>query len=902
MLKIYDVKILHLTEPMGIDDMPYFSWKLSSDNNEVMQTSYAIKITEESDFDKVVWDTGKIFSDRNTFIEYTGKVLKPKTSYRVSVKVTDNQEEEACAETFFETGFLDSGWSGKWIRTMRRPKKRKKGFGRQVPAVWFRKSINLVGEPVRARLYATAHGIYEAYVNCERPDQRIFAPEHTVYDKYLCYQTYDVTSLLKKGENTVAFYVGDGWYHCPNTKPQLKKYDGCYAVLFQLEVTYQDGKQVVFSSDQNVLTAEGAVLSSDIFAGELFDGCRDFWGNDNVWVPVKIVDYGYTNLHGQMGTPVMATEEIAPVSITVNSAGEQIVDFGRNIAGRVRVKIDLEKGKELVLEHGEVLSKDGLFSNNVVASAGVGGGVDQKDIFISGGIPTVYEPHFTYHGFRFVKITGMKVKEEDIRALVLTTIKENLGTFRSSDDRLNQLYYNIRTSQSANMFSIPTDCPQREKAGWTGDMLVYGKTAMLNEDCTAFFSRWLQNMTCDQDKYGIIPMVTPNVGPYPMTGKIIALTSGTKGSGTSSGWGDAAVIVPYSMYQVTGDTRILRQQYETMKKWVNYIITRCKNGTPKKCTRDREIEQYLWDTGYHYGEWLIPSQSKNGLDMKNLKTIMSMSSCYTAPIFGWWSVDTFGKIASILDEENAINAISDRVDHNEQVYQKDAVYYREVAEKMKAAFVKGIIGKDGSMPFDLMGAYVLPIYFDLVPDEFKKTFADNLVKNVEEHGYTMDTGFLATPFLLDSLVKIGRSDIAKKLLWQSNSPSWLYEVDMGATSIWENCFGYDADGNPNDLSFNHYAFGCVADWIFRNTAGLDADTPGFKHLVIRPMLDDNLLFCERTYITEQGEAAVNWKRDGATFQLEVKVPCNSLATVVLPDGQTFEVGSGKYHWQCLLEM
>ena len=401
-----------------------------------------------------------------------------------------------------------------------------------------------------------------------------------------------------------------------------------------------------------------------------------------------------------------------PVKEVLHSPkGETILDFGQNLSGRVRMHVDAPKGTVITLEHCEVLDAEGNYFNNILGAGGVGKGCDQMDRYVSAGTPVVYEPHFTFHGFRYVKVSGLaQVNPEDFTAVALTSKKENAGTFSCSDERLNRLYENTRWSQRSNMMSIPTDCPQREKAGWTGDMLVYAKTAMLNEDCTTLFTRWLDNMSCDQDKYGIVPMVVPCDGSYPATGKMINLMSGCKGKATSSGWGDAAVAVPYAMYRVTGNTVILERQYDCMKKWCDYVITQARTRKPKHTQLPDEIENYLWDTGYHYGEWLIPSQNRNGMDMKNLQKIMAASSCYTAPIFGWYSVATFAKIASILGKTS------------------DAEQYQQTADKMKTAFQKGVIREDGTMPSELMGAYVLPIYFDLVPREHQQTFADHLVK------------------------------------------------------------------------------------------------------------------------------------------------------------------------------
>lgn len=405
----------------------------------------------------------------------------------------------------------------------------------------------------KARLYATCHGVYEAYVNGRRTDERIFAPEHTVYGKYLCFQTYDVTGLLNAGRNVLGMQVGDGWYYCAQTFANMKYPDYDHAVLFMLDVEYAGGTHEHISSDDSVKTAYGPIQSSDLFAGELYDANQEVKGwnttefNDFRWKNCVIGKYHLNNLVAQTGEPVEIIEELPVKQMIHSPKGESILDFGQNMAGFVKMRIHYPKGTKITLEHCEVLDRAGNYINNILSAGGVGKGCDQKDVYICNGEEAVFMPHFTYHGFRYVKVSGVEVNPGDFTACVLSTRKDSVGTFRSSDERLNRLHENILWSQKSNMLSIPTDCPQREKAGWTGDMLVYSKTAMLNEDCTNIFTRWLSNMICDQGTDGEIPQVVPLDGSYPMIGKITSFASGVKGIGTSSGWGDAAVIVPYSI-------------------------------------------------------------------------------------------------------------------------------------------------------------------------------------------------------------------------------------------------------------------------------------------------------------------------------------------------------------------
>ena len=391
----------------------------------------------------------------------------------------------------------------------------------------------------------------------------------------------------------------------------------------------------VICSDEKVKVAYGPVRSSDLYAGECFDAneIQEGWDTADFakaevfvkkgwlrkpetdqWQCAEQAEYDLSNLHAQLGEPVVRVMKLPVKEVLHSPKGETILDFGQIIAGRLEMHVNAPKGTVITLEHCEVLDQEGNYFNNIMGAGGVGKGCDQKDEYISDGRERVYEPAFTFHGFRYVRVSGLDaVNPEDFQAVVLSTKKRDLGTFVTSDERINRLYENTRWSQRSNMMSIPTDCPQREKAGWTGDMLVYSKTAMLNEDCTVFFTRWLDNVACDQDEYGIVPMVVPNVGSYAKMGKMMNMMFGGKGKGTSAGWGDAAVMVPYQMYQVTGNTVILERQYDCMKKWCDYVINQAKTRAPKGCTRPAEIEEYLWDTGFHYGEWLIPSQNKKDL-------------------------------------------------------------------------------------------------------------------------------------------------------------------------------------------------------------------------------------------------------------------------------------------------
>lgn len=876
-----------MVRPLGIEENPYFSWMLISGEKNVMQTSYSLQVIDEAG--RVIWNTGKVLSEQSAYVNYEGKTLKSRTRYVWKVTVEDNHGNLAEASSEFETALLnkEEDWCAVWVKSPFPVMERQAHLGEQPPAVMFRQMVKLAKEVKKARLYATCHGVYHLTVNAKRPDNREFAPECTVYRDYLCYQTYDVTSLVRQGDNVIGMHVGDGWYHGFMTKAQDETYDAAFAILTQLEVSYTDGTTACFVSDETVKVKESPVRCSDLFAGERYDANLMPYGwdlpgfEDTDWMQGIPADFGYHNLKAQYGQPVRPIMTLPVKEILISPKGERIIDFGQVIAGRVRLNIDMPAGKQVTILHTEGLDALGnFFDNNPTA--------DQRIEYISDGKASVYEPHFTFQGFRYVMIDGIEeIRAEDIAAVVLSSEKENVGTFSCSNADINRLYENTRWSQQANMLSLPTDCPQREKAGWTGDIQVYAKTALLNEDITPFLTRWLANLSCEQKSNGSVPFVVPLAGAYIGQYQMYEKQFQTPDAVAPAGWADAAVLIPYDMYLLTGNTSILRQQYVSMKKWCNFILKTAEENRPPDSTLPKDIERYLWNTGHHYGEHLIPSYSRDGYNEKTFEAI-AVSTKYVAPIYGYYSISKMAEIAELLE------------------YGEDAAYYGEMAKRMRAAFQKGVIDSEGNMPADLMGAYAMPIYYDLVPENQKKKFAENLVRKMEENGGCLDTGFLGTPVLQDALCKIGRQDLAYDLLFQDKAPSWLYEVNHGATSIWESWFALDDDGAPFVseiygmtfcMSLNHYAFGCVDEWMFRNINGIDHAAPGFKKIVIEPRVDSRLNWAKRSFLSEYGTIISEWEREDEHFRLNVTIPCNTTAEIILPDGTRHLRGSGSYQFQ-----
>lgn len=882
-MKLVDLKVLGQRHPLGIDENPYFSWIIESNEKNVRQKSWHIIVY---DTDKIIWDSGVIESEESAFVPYQGEPLSEKTTFTWSVTITDQNGNSASEESFFETGFKKGkSWKAHWVETPF-SMKRKTGFGNGPAASVFRKTFSLADKKIsRARVYATCHGIYELTINGQSPDDRLFAPENTYYAKYLCYQTYDITDQLKPGSNNmIGMTVGDGWYCGSRTKPEIKDYNGRHAVLFQLEVIYEDKSSEIITSDNQVKVSQGAIRFNDLYGGEKYDanyalkGWTDSNYDDSSWRKGIEASYGYSNLVAQLGEPVRKIMELPCKKISISPKGETILDFGRIIAGSIQAVIDLPKGSEVSFEATEVLDKDGNYFNNMMIK-----GVDQKLVYVSDGKPGIFEPHFSFQGFRYLKVTGITdAIPKNFTAVVFSTDSEDISTFECSDNRINQLYKNIRWSQRSNTLSIPTDCPQREKAGWTGDAQIFCRTALLNEDGTNFWTRWLRNLACEQKKSGAVPMVIPMNGIYTPMFKLFGLLFGDKDHvPASAGWSDAATIVPFQMYQITGNKEILRSQYESMHSWTDYVYHVAKNRHVKTRGLERKYEKRLWNKGFHWGEWLIPSFSKNGYGLETVKSVFETRK-YVAPIYSYYSTRIMAKTAAILGKK------------------ADCELYTRRAEDIKEAFYKWLKANHGEMPMRIMGAYVMPIYYNLVPDEYKEKFADTLVELLKENDYCLDTGFLGTPCLFDALTKIGRLDLAYKVFLQDKSPSYMSEIKQGASTIWESWFVYKKDGDPMAMSLNHYAFGCVADWMYRTINGLEPIKAGFKRFRIEPKPHSSLTYGKREYKTAYGWIRTGWTRNKNNFKIKVTVPCNTDAVVTLPDGKEHHVGSGTYLFETKL--
>jgi len=873
--EVANLRIESQINPCGIDvRTPGFSWTLSSPRRGVVQSAYRIvaALADQpwTDATKYVWDTGVVASGQSVHIPYQGQALESRRRYQWKVKVWDTRgvESDWSHTALWEMALLDRmDWKARWIEPDQEPaiaedpidmmdmfrgkyNDTPDNVERLKPPQYLRKCFELSSEFQQARAYVTAHGIYRLEINGRRVGDREFAPEYTSYHDYLQYQTYDVTDFLVPGENAVGVVLADGWFAGRiSITGDSCQYGNRLGLLLQLEIELPDGSRQTIVSDGQFKSSTGPLLYSDLVIGEKYDARLEItgWSNvnfdDSCWRNVTETECGFDNLVASYGEPVRAVERFPAKEIIHTSVGETVVDIGQVIAGRIRVTLRGAAGTEVTLEHSEVLDERGNFMRNIN-----GRNKDQKDVYIlRGGGDESYEPQFTFHGFRYVKISGYDglLNVTDVTAVVISSDLRLTGSFECSDSRINRLQQNIVWSQKANFLSIPTDCPQRERAGWTGDIQVFAPTACFNMDVQAFLTRWLRNLAIEQTEDGQVP----NIVPWDRTSRMRDEASGNL---SSAGWGDACVIVPWTLYQAYGDKRVLIENYDTMVKWVDYVI---KSAGPT----------YLWNTGFHFGDWLTPSLTLS-LDGKNVNMMNSaiLTKELVATCFYAYSTELMAAISDELGKRS------------------EAVRYRELNTKVRQAFAEQYLQPDGRLQAHFQGIYVLALRFKMVPETRIEAVFGQLIRLIEENGNKLDTGFMSVPFLMDVLCVNGRKDLAYKLLFQTECPSWLYEVENGATTIWESWAAILPDGRVNRVSYNHYAFGCIGDWMYRKIAGLGHLEPGYKTIRIEPDLDCGLTYAKAAYDCLYGTVSTHWTRNGNRWSLEVRIPPNTEALVFLP--------------------
>ncbi|WP_456285341.1 glycoside hydrolase family 78 protein [Microbacterium sp. JZ70] len=856
---------------------PLFGWRIGGSETQI---AYEIEVR---DAQGVMWSTGRVASPENVDIPYRGRALRSDADYSWQLTVWFASGRSAAERATFGTALLDADEPrASWVVPAQRKTHIERYTIAQIlageagsplppeerlrPPQHVRQIVDLADRPVRARLYATARGIYTAHVNGVEVSDEVLAPGFDSYNSRISVQCFDVTDLLVPGHNVIGLTVADGWYAGRvGMSGSSAPYGDELAVLWHLSAAYVDGTGERWSSgDVPARSARGGWDYADLFIGERFDARRKTagWGDvgfdDAGWSACTLAPANPTQLVPRSDEPVRRTQML-PCEIRREGDGSWSVDVGQVIAGRLRVRVRAEEGTRIDIEHSEVMSAGGVFFDNIV-----GPNKDQRDVLItSGAVFDEYEPTFTFHGFRYARLTGdAPFLVESAAAVVIGSDLPVTSRFRASDSRLARLHENIVWSQRGNFLSIPTDCPQRERAGWTGDVQVFAPSATVNMDVRSFLERWLANARADQLPDGVIPTVVPEIPTHSER-----VQDDVRGA---AGWGDAIVLVPWTLYERYGDVRALEENYEAMLAWVDFQQREAEAAIPGRLDAERASAESLarhrvmWNTGWQFGDWLVPSVVREGLDPVEMAKPRLSSEIVTA-MYHAHTTRTAARVARVLGDRTRAGELDVR------------------ADRIASAFADEYVAEDGTLPIPLQGHYVLALAFGLIPESVRSAAFAELVRLVHVAADHLDTGFLSTPHLLDVLWDGGERDLARRLLLQDTSPSWLYAVAQGATTIWESWEAILPDGTPTRSSMNHYAFGSVDDWIIRKIGGIACAAPGYAEIVIAPDVEGPLDWAETSIETVRGTAAVRWRRSGTAVDIEVVVPSGAVARVEVGD-------------------
>ncbi|MGQ9592017.1 MAG: glycoside hydrolase family 78 protein [Planctomycetota bacterium] len=868
----------YLVDPLAVERArPRLGWILSSSARGVRQTAYRILVSSSPEKlasgEGDLWDSGRVESSETNQIAYAGKPLGSleRAFWKVRVWTNAGGASPWSAPGTWRAGFVrPEDWGARWVGC-RDPLPEGDPTPAQ-PSPYFRKEFELPAAPKRAVLTATALGLYELRLNGAKVGDALLSPEWTDYRRRIQYQAYDATGLLRKGRNAIGAILGEGWYagrigisHVVPDGKLRNHYGRRLALLARLDVELEDGRTVTVATDASWrATNRGPILSSCILDGEAYDSRLDMPGwdsagfDDSAWSAVEELPAPAAALVAQPNEPVRVTEELRPVRISEPSPGKYVVDFGQVLSGVTRIRVRGEAGTTVTLRHAEVLSADGniyrdnlrmdVYAKDPSLKYGKYLGARQEDRYTLRGLgEEVFQPRFTYHGFRYVEVTGLRENPtpDSIVALAFHSAPPVAGSFECSSPLLNRLARNIVWTHRDNMHSVPTDCPQRdERCGWMGDMLVFAQTACFDMDMAAFFTKWvgdIRDAQADDGRY-------PDIAPHPFD-------PNARFSGVPA-WGDAGTVVPWRMYVNYGDRRVLEEHFDSARRWVDWIAAQ---------NPDR-----LWKNRRHndYGDWL----NGDTLRLEGFgypKGGAEMPKEVFATAFFQHSASLVAKMAAALGRE------------------EDARRYAALADEIRAAFNAAYVKDDGTIHGDTQSGYALALGFDLLPEAKRPLAAQRMVQRIEEYKGHISTGFHTTVHLMNELTRWGHNDVAYQLVGNRTIPSWGYTIEQGATTIWERWDGYvEGRGfqDPGMNSFCHYAFGSVGEWMYRTILGISPDEahPGWAHFVLRPRPGKGLEWAKGSYESIRGRIASEWRVRGQDLEFTCTVPPNATATIYVP--------------------
>ncbi|WP_419872385.1 family 78 glycoside hydrolase catalytic domain [Candidatus Pristimantibacillus sp. PTI5] len=823
-MKITRLKTNRIINPLGFSlGRPRLSYVVT-ETDAKKQSAARYEIALDEAFSNVIYDSGKRAEIDSLAFDLSIELL-PRTRYYWRVEVWADNGDHAVSDTaWFETALLDEPWSGKWIVP---------DMDKEIHPV-LNRVFELTGPIASARAYVCGLGLYEMLINGEKAGDEYFAPHFNAYQKWMQYQTYDITELLLQGENKVSVSLGNGLYkgRFGFDGHSAELYGSEFALLCEIVVTYADGTTAVIPSDTTWTAAKSKVIGGNLYDGEIVDAT---FVSSEIF-SVREGGQGYDRLKARLSLPVVVKEELKPITVIHTPAGESVLDMGQNMVGWIRFRTNAPKGTVIRLQYGEVLQNGNFYRDNLRTAKA-------EYQYTADGREAVVRPFFTFYGFRYVKVEGWQgeLNPDDFTGCVIYSDLEETGSFETSNELVNRLFLNAMWGQKGNFLDIPTDCPQRdERMGWTGDAQVFSGTACFNMDAYAFFSKYGYDMGREQEeRNGMVPMVVP--------------ASNVQGGG-SSAWADAATIIPWNVYLHYGDKAILEQQFDSMKGWVDFIIR----------ADDETGGRRLWTTGFHFGDWLALDGSNPDSPMGGTDTDFIASAYYR------YSSSLLAKAARVLGRTELM------------------VYYQRISDEVKAAIEDEFFSKNGRLALDTQTAYAVALFMDLVPDAFKTRAVEGLRKRMKIDRNHLKTGFVGTPYLNQVLSDIGCNDLAYTLLLNDDYPSWLYAVKLGATTIWERWNSILPDGTISGTgmnSLNHYAYGAIAEWMYRTIAGINPteDAPGFRHVELAPQPDYRLKWAKAKVQSAAGDYVSEWTFDEEgrlTFQFTI--PFNATATVRLP--------------------
>ncbi|HWT75411.1 MAG TPA: family 78 glycoside hydrolase catalytic domain [Mobilitalea sp.] len=838
-MRIVNMKCNRIVNPIGYElNKPRLSW-ITEAEGATIQEACQVEVAYDQAFLNVLYDSGK--RDDIDSIGYTLQMdLAPCTRYYWKVHVWTDCGDVISPVAWFETSKINGPWIGKWIT----PDWEDKSIN---PLL--RKSFRISKEVAQARLYVCGLGLYEVEMNGKRVGDEYLTPYCNSYNHWIQYQTFDVTGLVNKGYNVLGAMLGNGWYKGRfgfQGEPQ-GHYGDSFAYLCELVITYTDSSTEIIYSDESWKATTSYILESNIYDGEFQDANKflESWScdstTDNDWMGVRYINIDFNLLEARRSIPVRIKEKRKPVKVIITPKGEVVLDMGQNMVGWVSFKLHAPKDSMICLQYGEEM-QEGCFYRENLRSA------KAEFKYISSGQPVEVQPHFTFYGFRYVKVEGWpgEVNPEDFTGCVLYSDLEQTGQIETSNPMVNRLFQNALWGQKGNFLDVPTDCPQRdERMGWTGDAQMFSGTACFNMDSDAFFHKYLYDLAKEQSSIGgIVPHTVPSFGMSKKDQNDFL-------SGGSCAWSEAATVIPWNLYLHYGDKAILEQQLSSMKDYVDYI-------------RKNDDGSRLWNTGFHFGDWLA-------LDGQgDFNPFGGTPNALIATAFYAYSAELVAKAAKVLGKEDL------------------AEEYQKLSKEVKQAFCEEFVTPRGRLVADTQTAYILVLFMDLVPERSRKRIVDSLRKNLEDNNYYLKTGFVGTPYFCRVLSENGYNDLAYRLLLNEDFPSWLYEIKLGATTIWERWNSLLPDGKFGELgmnSLNHYTYGSIVEWMYRNMCGIKPmeEYPGFRRIRLAPQPDIRLRYAKASINTAAGLYESGWSYVDDSLHYTFRIPFNAQAELVLSD-------------------